>query len=411
MEGTWTAAPGVLLPQMALPLTDPILQLTVLLAIALGVQLTMKRAHVPGLVGLLLVGMVVGPGGLAVLPEEPVVSLLGDIGLVYLMFMAGLEVDLDTVRARRGETLAFGVLAFLFSLVPAIGLGLLLGFDLGAAVLLGTLLSSHTLLAWPILADLKILGRGAVVLGIGGTLVTDTLALLTLAVTLQVVGENGGAVSALVPLVSLAGLTALALWGVPRLSRLIFLRTRATLAEQALYVLTVLLVLATFAEVIGTHEVLGAFLAGVALNRPLRRRDQTREHVEFVGRMLFIPFFFVATGMLMDLEVLRGEPAVWGLAGALLLVIVAGKTAAAWLVGAWTGLEVRDRLLVASLTFPQAAATLAVTLTARRVGLFDEVTVDAVLLVIFVTCLGGPLLTRAVGRRLEAPRGRGQAPE
>jgi Kef-type K+ transport system membrane component KefB len=387
-----------------MPIEDPILQFTVLLTAALIVRLTVERLHLPGLVGLLVMGMLLGPGGTAVLPREPVVELLGDVGLIYLMFVAGLEIDLDIVRENRRETMLFGVLAFSCSLLPAVAAGLLMGYPLKAALLLGTLLSSHTLLAYPIIERLGLLHRRSVVTGIGGTLVTDTLALVLLAIVIQTAGvenSDGGGWQWLVPLVLLASIVGASLWAVPRFSRYFFRRAWITGPEKALYVLVVLLLLATAAELIGTEKILGAFLAGVCLNRALAEREELRGHLEFAGRLLFIPFFFVSTGMRLELEIFTGEWSVWLLAALLLALVVLGKATASWLIGVWYGYTRRDRLLLIGLTIPQAAATLAVTLTAREAGLFEEQMMDAVILLIFVTCLGGPLLTKYAGKRLD----------
>lgn len=391
--------------ELEFPVADVILQFTILVTAALIVQLTVERMHLPGLIGLLLIGMLIGPGGVGALPREPVVELLGRVGLVYIMFMAGVEINLDVVRRHKQEAAAFGLLAFLLSIVPAIAVGWLVGLPWSGALLLGTALSSHTLLAYPIVKRLGLVNREPVVTAIGGTLLTDTLALILLAVVVQTVGAGESEVGHwLVSLSLLAAVVAISLPTVPRLGRYVFSHTRATRAEKALFVLVVLLVLASITELIGTEAILGAFLAGLCLNRPLTRRDELHEHLGFVGRMLFIPFFFVDTGMRLELEVFTGRYQVWLLAGLLLAVVLLGKTTSSWLIGRIYGYSRRERVVMIGLTVPQAAATLAVTVTARREGLFDEQTVDAVIIVIFVTCLVGPLLSRFAGRRLADDR-------
>ncbi len=383
---------------------DPVLQFTALVTIALVVQLTIKRFQIPGLIGLLLIGMLLGPGGLGTLPREPIVEFLGDIGLIYVMFVAGLEIDLDIVRTHTQETIVFGLLAFGCSLAPTVGVGLLLGYPLQAAILLGSLLSSHTLLSYPIVQRLGLVHRHAVVAAIGGTLLTDTLALLLLAAIVQ---NNDDAIlnftnswGWLVPLVLLGLLAAVTFWGLPRLSRAFFNRPWISNAEKALFVIATLLLLASATEIIGTEDILGAFLAGICLNQVLAEQDYLREHIEFVGRLLFIPFFFLATGMLLEIEVFIGELSIWLLAMTLLILVLVGKTLASWLAGMLYGYEWQDRVLMIGLTVPQAAATLAVTITAREAQFFGEEVVDAVIIVIFVTCLLGPLLVRYMGKKV-----------
>jgi Kef-type K+ transport system membrane component KefB len=379
---------------------DPILQFTVLVGAALLAQLTVERARLPGLLGLVVLGMVMGPGGLEVLPREPVVEFLGHIGLVYVIFLAGLEIDLDVARDHAAESVGFGGLGFTFSALPALALGLLvLGLDPAGAVLLAALLSSHTLLAYPVIERLGLLRHVPVVTAIGGTILTDTAALLTLAIVLSVAG--GEALGWLVPLGLLAALTFVSLVGVPRLSRAFFQWDGASRAEKALFALVILLVLSSTAELIGTDEVLGAFLAGLALNRSLASREELREHIEFVGRMLFLPFFFIYTGMLLDMERLL-DPGLYLMAGALTACVVGGKGLAAWVMGARHGYPLRDRVLMVGLTIPQAAATLAIAITAHEAGLLDQVVVDAAVLLIFFTCLAGPIIVARAGERVRA---------
>jgi Kef-type K+ transport system membrane component KefB len=382
-----------------LPIQDPVLQFTVLVLAALLAQLTVERAHLPGLIGLLLLGVLLGPGTFHVLPREPLVDFLGHIGLVYVMFLAGLEIDLRVAREHATEAIAFGGLAFTCSFFPGLAAGLLFGFPALSAVLIGSLVSSHTLLAFPVVQRLGLLRRTAVVTAIGGTLLTDTLALVLLAVVLSLSAADASIWSAVRPLLLLLALSLAALRLVPRVSRTFFARTDVSQAEKALFALVALMVLSSVAEIIGTDEVLGAFLAGIVLNRSLSERAELRAHIEFVGRMLFMPFFFVYTGMLLEPAV-AADSTVLLLAAALTFAVIIGKAAASWITGAYFRYATRDRALMVGLTIPQAAATLAITITAHEAGLLPLEVVDAVVLVIFFTCLAGPLLARHVGSRL-----------
>ncbi|WP_230532589.1 cation:proton antiporter [Microvirga roseola] len=383
-----------------LTVDDVVFQFTIIVSIALIIQLTLEHSRVPGIVGLLLIGMLVGPDGLAILPEEPVIDLLGTIGLLFIMFMAGLEIDLDVVRHHKRETISFGLLASGFSLAPAVGVGLLAGLEWTGALLLGAALASHTLVAYPMVERLGIVDRKPVVAAIGGTLITDTLALVLLAILVQQPGSEGGSsVAWALPLALLAILAAVSLAVVPRIAARLLDDEKTTLAEKALFLLVVLLGLATVADEIGTEDILGAFLAGLCLNQPIKRRSELHEHARFVGRMLFIPFFFVKTGMRLDLAVF-GQLTTWMLAAGLLAVVVFGKTVASILTGRMYGYSTMDRIVVVGLTLPQAAATLAVIVVGREMELIGDMVEDAVIVVIFMTCLAGPLLTRFAGSRL-----------
>jgi Kef-type K+ transport system membrane component KefB len=388
---------------IALPITGAIPQFALLVTAVLLAQLTLERVHLPPIVGLVMLGALLGPGATGVLEREPIVSFLGDVGLVFLLFLAGLEIDLETARARRRETVSFGVLAFGCSMGPAVAAGLLMGYSVASALLLGTLIASHTLLAFPVLEKLGLIRHEAIVTAIGGTLVTDTLALVTLAFVIQLAspGGDGSLAAALVPLALLALQAAGSLYFVPRAAERVFASPRLGSAKKATFALFVILASSELARAAGTESILGAFIAGLSLNRALRRREDLREHVEFVGRTVFVPYFFLATGMLFDFGVVSRDPSVLGLAALLLLLVFAGKLSAAWLTGRAFGHGTAARLTMAGLTLPQAAATLAVASTARDEGLFEEKVVDAVIVLIFVTCLLGPIVTRIAGRRLQ----------
>lgn len=383
-----------------LPIAEPMLQLTALIVVVLLVQLTFQRLSIPALVGLLLIGMLAGPGGFELVPDEPVVALFGTVGLVYIMFLAGIEIDLEVVRGHKAEAIGFGLTTFILSIVPAVGVGLLLGSGWAGALLIGAALSSHTLLGYPIIERQKLMHHRPVVATIGGTLLTDTLALVLLVVVLQWAGGDTEGPSGYLALVLLVALVAVAFSVLPRASRWFFERQWAYRADKALSVLAALLVLSMAAELIGTKNILGAFLAGLCLNRSLKSQQPLLEHVRFAGRMLFIPFFFVATGMRLELDVLLGGGGAWLQAGLLLLAILFAKLAAAWATGWWFGYRPIARIVMASLALPQAAATLAVAVTALEAELIDATTVDAIIIVIFITCLAGPLVTRFAGRKM-----------
>jgi Kef-type K+ transport system membrane component KefB len=390
----------------SLPITDPALQLTFVVGAVLLMRLVFDRIHLPGLIGLLLAGMVLGPGGFEVLPKAPFIDLLGSVGLIFIMFTAGAELDLDAVRTHRSETVSFGLLAFALSIIPAIGAGMLfMDFGWSAAILFGALISSHTLISYPMVRKIGLLHRKSVVAAVGGTLITDTLALTALVFVMQTANVehgNGIAGGPWMTFALLAVLIALSLWLVPRLIHRVFGLAHLGRAEKALFVLLIILSLAMAAKLIGAEDILGAFLAGLCLNKVLKEREDLSEHVHFAGRMLFIPFFFVATGMQLNFAVFTGRPETWYLAGLLVGLVIFGKTAAAWIVQKKFGYTRNELVLMVAMTLPQAAATLAIANAAREAELFDESVLDAVIILIFVTSLTGPLLTKWAGKRMAA---------
>lgn len=391
-----------------LPIEDVIIQFAVVVAAALIVQLAFERTRVPGLIGLIVLGMTIGPGGAGILPEAPVVELFGSIGLLYIMFIAGAEIDLDLARERKSEAGSFGAMAFAFSFVPALGVGLLFGLDTSGALLLGAALASHTLVAYPMVSRLGLAGRRPIVAATGGTLLTDTAALVVLVIVINT-ADGGGGWAWLVPIVALAAVSAVSLVVVPRVARAVLTTELHTLSEKALFLLAILLLLSIVADQIGTEDILGAFLAGICLNRALHRREELRLHLEFVGRMLFVPFFFVETGMRLRLDALQ-EPATWWLALVLVVVIILSKGLAAAATMRLFGYTRMEGLAIASLSFPQAAATLAVVVIGMELDVIDAATADAIIIVIFLTCLIGPLLTRYAANRMAREQPGGDAP-
>lgn len=389
------------------PISDPALQLTLIVGAVLLMRLLFDRIHLPGLIGLLLAGMMLGPGGFEVLPEAPFIDLLGSVGLIFIMFTAGEELDLDTVRTHREETIHFGLLAFTLSLIPAMLAGMfILNYDWRAALLFGALLSSHTLISYPMVKKIGLIHRKSVVAAVGGTLITDTLALTALVFVMQTANLESETTSLGGPWVTfglLGILIALSLWLVPRLARHVLSLGSIGRAEKALFILLVILSLAMAAKLIGTEDILGAFLAGLCLNRVMKEREELSEHVQFAGRMVFIPFFFISTGMQLDLGVFTGHVKVWLTAALLVGLVVFGKSVAAWIVQREFSYTRNEWMLTVAMTLPQAAATLAIASTAREAGLFDEAVFDAVIILIFITSLAGPLLTRWAGRRMVAP--------
>ncbi|WIJ24156.1 cation:proton antiporter [Devosia sp. RR2S18] len=385
--------------ELSFPIEEPVLEFTVLVLAALLVQLTFRKLPVPALIGLLLIGMLIGPGALNVLAPDMAVELLGSVGLLYIMFLAGLEIDLDVVRRHKSEAAVFGGLALVISFALAFGLGLVLGFDWPGAALLAAAISSHTLIAYPMIERMDLVHERPMVAAVGGTLLTDTAALIVLIVVLQVSGSDGGAFGWVWPIIMFTVVAAIALFAVPRVTRWVFDTLGTTRAESALFVLGILVLLATVAEEVGAEDILGAFLAGICLNRVLKGREELFEHLIFAGRMLFIPFFFIETGMRLRLEVFA-DMNVWLMAGSILLVIIVGKTMAAWIAGHLFDYGRLARFVMIGLTIPQAAATLAVTTTASDAGLVSDELLDAIIIVIFITCLAGAITVRFAGQRL-----------
>lgn len=387
---------------LSLPLHEAAPVFAVLLAVVLVAPLLARALRVPELVALLLGGTLVGPAGLGLLEREGAVALLGGAGLLYLMFLAGLELDLDLFRSRRGASVRFGALTFVLPLVLGTGVALLLGFAILPAVLLGSCWSSHTLLAYPRFRRAGTAEHPAVAAAVGATIITDTLALLVLAVVVRAHLGDLGPMFWATFLPAFGGLVALTLWGLPRLARRFLAGPGQDPVARLVFVLLCLFVVSAVTELVGVEPILGAFLVGLALNRSVPNGGALMARVELLGSSLFVPLFLVATGMLVDPAIIvRPATLVTGLAFAATAMV--GKLLAAVLAGVWLRADRDEVAAMFALSNAQAAATLAAVVVAVEVGLLGTQVVDAVVLVVLITCVTAAVVADRAAPRLTRP--------
>jgi Kef-type K+ transport system membrane component KefB/nucleotide-binding universal stress UspA family protein len=393
-----------------LSLNSPIVAFTVLLAAILVVPPLFERLRLPGLVGLLLAGVLLGQNGLQLLdPKSDTISLLSDIGKIYLMFVAGLEIDLGQFRKTRNRSIGFGTLTFLVPFLTGIGLGRFFHFSWNASALIGSLLASHTLLAYPIVSRLGVVTSEAVTVTIGATIFTDTGALLVLAIC---VGIHMGGFSAWSLVALLAGLAIYALTilvGLDWAGREFFRRSGDEEGKQFLFILLALFIASVGAQLIGVEKIVGAFLAGLAVNDVLGR-SPTREKVEFVGSVLFIPCFFVDMGLIIDIPAFLKTISSLGLTVAIVAGLIGSKFLAALLAQLLYRYSRNEMLTMWSLSLPQVAATLAATLVAYQSlnpageRLIPETVLNSVIVLMVITSICGPLLTTRFASQLPLPK-------
>jgi Kef-type K+ transport system membrane component KefB/mannitol/fructose-specific phosphotransferase system IIA component (Ntr-type) len=403
------------MPTPTLPFTDPVLIVALAMAIFLAAPLLFERMRIPGIIGLIVAGAVVGPHGLGLLARDPTIVLLGTVGLLYLVFLAGLELDLNRFSEYRRNSIIFGLVSFTVPMALATVVMPVLGFGMPASLLIGAIIGSHTLLAYPLVSRLGLIKNTAVTTVVGGTLVTDTLALSVLAVIAGSMDGEMGAGMLLRLFGVLALYTAVVVIGVPRLGRWFFRNTPGQAPAEFIFLMVVLFAAAYLASLAGAQPIIGAFLAGLTLNRLIPNQGALMNRVRFVGNALFIPFFLLSVGMLVNPGVLVGSAEVWVIALTLILLVHAGKFAAAWSSQWFFGYSREEGMLMFGLSVPQAAATLAVTFVGLEIGLFGEPVVNAVIVMILVTGLVGPSLVERFGRRIalmddQKPYDRGEAP-
>jgi len=382
----------------ALPITNPVLIFALAMGIFLLGPVIFERLRIPGLIGLIFFGAVVGPNILNLLARDFTFVLLGQVGLLYLVFLAGLELDLNRFNEYRARSIVFGILSFGIPMALGTAIMPLAGFSLPAALLIGAIIGSHTLLAYPVVSRLGILKNPAIITVVGGTLVTDILALAVLAI---VSGSMQGEVDAFfwIRLVAILGLyVALVLILVPRVGTWFFRNVPSAAPAEFLFLMVVLFSVAWFAQLAGAQPIIGAFLAGLTLNRLIPLNSPLMTRVRFVGNALFIPFFLLSVGMLVDPRVLVQSTEVWKIAGLLIILVHLGKFMGAWGTKLAYRYSNEEGLAMVGLSIPQAAATLAVTFVGLEIGLFGEAVVNAVIVMIVVTVFVGPWLVERYGR-------------
>ena len=382
----------------------PIITFTIFLLVILTIPPLFERIKIPGLVGLLFAGVIFGADGLGFLDkDQESIKLLADIGKVYLMFVAGLEIDLDDFRKSKNKALIFGTFTFSIPLIFGTLVGL--GFNLGlnASILLGSLLASHTLLGYPIVNRLGVVGNESVVITIGATIFTDVAALLVLAVCVAIDGGDFTVFSLILQLVILAIYSVIVLYGFDRAGKEFFRRTGDEEGNQFLFVLLAVFLASVGAQLINVDKIVGAFLAGLAVNDVVGN-GPVKEKIEFVGSTLFIPCFFVATGLILNLSDFFGNfKQNILLTITIIVTLFVGKFLATLIVKFLYKYSWDQGLTMWSLSLPQVAATLAAALAGINAGLLPDYVFNPIIMVMLITSVTGPILTRKFARNLFAP--------
>ncbi|MGF1604659.1 MAG: cation:proton antiporter [Thermosynechococcaceae cyanobacterium] len=390
----------LLVESAAQTLNQPIATFVLLLAIVLVTPPIFERLKLPGLVGLLVAGVIFGGSGLGWLRSDTeTMKLLSEIGKIYLMFVAGLEIDLEQFKKTRNRSLSFGLLTFAIPMMGGIAVGLLFNFGWLAAVLIGSLLASHTLLAYPIVQRLGVVGDEAVTITVGATIFTDIGALLVLAICLGVNKGDFTTLKLFFLLGSLTVYTIAVLVGLKQFGHYFFRKTGQDEGNQFLFVMLSVFLCAVVAQLIGVEGIIGAFLAGLAINSVIGD-GAVKEKTEFLGSVLFIPMFFINMGLLLDLKAFGSI-----LASVQLPLVVVGM-----LLGTKMLASLGTKLLFGyswpqfwsmwSLSIPQVAATLAAALVGYEAKIINIQMFNSVILLMLVTSVLGPLVTSRCARQL-----------
>jgi Kef-type K+ transport system membrane component KefB len=359
-----------------LPLKNPVLLFSLILFIILFAPILLNKLRIPHLIGLIIAGAIIGPNGLNLIARDMSIILFGTVGLQYIMFLAGLEIDLAEFRKNSSKSLIFGLLTFSIPMILGTVVGLyVLDFSVATSVLLASMFASHTLIAYPLISKLGVAKNRAVTVAVGGTMITDTLALLVLAV---IAGMQTGEINQefwirLGFSVIIFGLVVMLIF--PIIGRWFFKRYDDNIS-QYIFVLAMVFLGCTLAELAGIEAIIGAFLAGLALNRLIPHTSPLMNRIEFVGNALFIPFFLIGVGMLIDYKAFIKDWDTIQVAGIMTVVAIVGKYLPAYITQKLFGYTRDERRLIFGLSNAQAAATLAAVLVGFNI-IVDYRSVDS----------------------------------
>ena len=372
--------------------TQPVQIFFIVLAIILFAPLLLNKLKIPHIIGMIVAGVVIGPYGLNILDNDSSFAVFGQVGLLYLMFLAGLEIDMYHLRLNLGRGLVFGALTLLIPLAMGILSSVyILGLDWTTSFLLGAMYASHTLLAYPVAARFGITKAPAVVMAIVGTIIAVIGALLVLAATVSVRQEGYFNVVAIALLMLKLGVWVGALlYLYPRMTRYFF-KKFSDKVTQYVFVLLLVFFAACSAQLIGLEPVLGAFFAGLLLNRYIPIASPLMSSIEFVGNALFIPYFLISVGMMINVRVF-GDTATLGVAAIMLAVALVSKWLPAWIAQRLNGFGSESRNVMFGLTAAHTAVALAVVTVGYRLEMFDERILNSTIAVILVTCAVAPLI-------------------
>jgi Kef-type K+ transport system membrane component KefB len=383
------------------PITEPVYVFLVLLLVIFFSPKVLKLLRIPGIVGYILAGVALGPNGFNIIAKSGGIELFATIGLLYIMFLIGLEIDLMDFKKNRSKSFIFGAMTFFIPLIMGFFVcRYIIKLEFIPALLLASMFSTHTMISYPIVSRLGLARHRVTNIVAGGTIITDTAVLLLLAVIINTLHANHDPYFWFRMILSISLLVLILFWLFPKISKWLFRKLEGDAGGQYLLLLLVLFIAAWLAKRAGIEPMIGAFLAGIAMNRLVPSTSSLMNRTKFIGDTLFIPFFLVGVGMVVDLKVfLQGDQALFI---ALILIVVAliSKFAAAWISQLIFGFKPVERNLMFGLSASHAAATIALILIGYNLGILDIYVLNGTVAVIFVSCIVSGFVTQSAGRRL-----------
>lgn len=395
-----------LLEEFQLPLKNPVLVFSILLFIILLSPIVLRKMKIPGIIGLILSGVLIGPHGLGLIgaramEAEGSIKLFSTIGLLYIMFMAGLELDLRQFKRYFNKSIGFGFLTFIIPL--SLGYPLcteVLHLSPLAALLTASMFSTHTLVAYPIVSKFGLTKHPAVAITVGGTILTDTAVLIILAIISSAAQGHLDFSFWIRLLTSLLMFSLIMFLIIPRVSRWFFSKLDSEKTSQYIFVLSVVFFAAFLAEVAGVEHIIGAFVAGLVLNKLIPHHSTLMNRIDFIGNSLFIPFFLIFVGMIVDLNAFTKGSWPLFIASILTSFAIASKWIASLISQYLFKLSNDERQLIFGLSTARAAATLAIISVGYNVGLLGINIVNGTVILILITTMTSSMITENSGKRL-----------
>ena len=393
-------------------ITDPTMIFFVVLLIILLAPIIMSKLRIPHIIGMVLAGVLVGQYGLNILERESSFEIFGQVGLYYIMFLAGLEMDMESVKKNTRHFIVFGCLTCLVPLGMTYVVALtVLGYSQATSFLLGCIMASNTLVAYPIIGRYGLQRHPSVGLSVGSSMISLFMALVMLAALTAALGDSDTIFSThFTPLTAqilfwlffalkLAAFIAGSLFIIPRLTRY-FLRRYSDSVMQYIYVLSVMFLSAALTSLIGLEGIFGAFFSGLILNRYIPHVSPLMNRIEFIGNAVFIPYFLIGVGMLINVRtVFSGGEVVWIV---LLIAFIGtfGKAAAAFISSLLFRLPERDAKMMFGLTSAHAAGAIAMVMVGMRLHLVNNDMLNGIVLMILVTCIVSTIATERISQKI-----------
>lgn len=385
----------------AVPFTNPILIFGVLLFIVLLSPILLNRLNVPSIIGLIVAGVIIGPHGLNLITDSAGVNMFSSIGLLYIMFIVGLELDLNEFKANRNKSVVFGFFTFIIPLVVGYPVcRYLLGYDVYASFLTASMFSTHTLVTYPIVSRLGVSKNQAVAITVGGTILTDTAVLIILAIVLNSHTGNFNFQFLLRLFISISIFSFIVFFVIPKIAEWFFQKVESEKYSHYVFVVFIVFLSGFLAELGGIEPIIGAFAAGLALNRLIPHSSALMNRIEFIGNSLFIPIFLISVGMLVNMSVVFSGTTTLYIAAVLSIVALVGKWLGAFFTQKVFKYSVDQRNLIFGLSSAHAAATLAVILVGFKAGIIDEYILNGTIVLILFTCLIASFVTQKSAKKI-----------